>query len=126
MLTSPVTAVQAMLIALVTDLQQEIMAIIEQQVQGIHYLQAQIRKALIKDPELVLRTNHKEQIPARGRATHHHEVVLAIGRATHHHAVPVAVRQGVTLRQSLRLQEAQAQDHPVAVAEALQAKGNNR
>ena len=99
---------------------------IEQQVQGIPCLQAQIRKALIKDPELILRTNHQEQNLAIGRVIHRHEEVLVIGRATHRHAVPVADHRGVTPRQSLRLQEAPAHDHPVAVAEAQQAKGNNR
>ena len=90
---------------------------IEQQVRGTHHLHARIRIALIKEPELVLRTNHLEQIPAGSRVIHHQEAVPATGRVTRHReVVPAASRQGVTRRQSLRLQEAPVHDHPVAVA----------
>ena len=100
---------------------------IGQQVQGIHHLQARIRIALIKEPELVLRTNHLEQIPAGSRVMHHHEVVPATGRVTRHReVVPAASRRGVTRRQSLRLQEALARDPLAQLAKAQQAKGNSR
>ena len=90
---------------------------IEQQAQGIHHPLARIGTALLKEPELVLRIKHLEQIPAGSRVTHHLEVVLATGRVTQRlEVVPGAIRQEVSRRQSLRLREAPVHDHPVAAA----------
>ena len=106
--------------------------------QGIHYLQAQIRITLTEGLRLILRIVHSEVIQVTDRVTLLRAVVptdrvtllravVPADRVTPHHAVVPAADRGVTRHQGLRLLlEAPAQDPPVEVAVALQAKGNSR
>jgi len=125
MLISLITEEQVMLVALAIGKRLIIIAI-ERAAQGIQRLQARNRIALIGEPRQILPIDHSELIPATSRVTRLRAVPVA-GRVTHRHAALVAGRRGVSLHQSLRLHEAPVQNHhPVAVAEAHQAKGNNR